>query len=81
MNDLEPLISFLWDCDPASIDLERNASFLIERILEFGDEKAVQWLFDHYSLTEIVSTLKISRRISEKSRNFWDLVLEDRTHV
>lgn len=34
-----------WDTDPASMDLWNHKKFIIERILEFGDEDAYRWMF------------------------------------
>ena len=64
---------FFWDVDPAGLDPLRHKSFIIERILEFGDEKAVRWLFDAFSRDDIAAILESSRSLSMKSRNFWQL--------
>ena len=68
---------FFWDSDIPKINIKEHKQCLIERILELGDEKAVQWLFSHFSLPEIKKTLKDNRRISEKSKNYWFLILEE----
>jgi hypothetical protein len=77
----ELLRPFFWDSDPSKINLDKNSPYIIERILELGDERAVRWLFKTFSLDDIKSTLLKSRRISKKSRNFWCIVLEERTDV
>lgn len=77
----EHLRPFFWDSDPSKINLEKNSPYIIERVLELGDEKAVHWLFKEFSLTEIKSTLHQSRRISEKSRSYWLIVLDERINV
>jgi hypothetical protein len=64
---------FFWDVDPAGLDPLRHKSYIIERILEFGDEKAVRWLFDTFSRDDIAAILDSSRSLSLKSRNFWRL--------
>ncbi len=71
----EALKPFFWETDLERIDIRRHKTFIIERLLEFGDKPAVQWLFTTYSLSEIKGTLKKSRNISSKSRNYWDIVL------
>ena len=65
-----------WDIDPAKIDLRKNKAYIIERILETGDDKAVKWLFGAYSREEIKETLAGSRRISRKSSSYWAMILE-----
>ena len=37
--------ALFWDIDPARLDLQENKDYIIERTLEFGDDKAVKWLF------------------------------------
>jgi len=36
--------SLFWDCDPASVDLEKHRSFLIRRVLDRGNWDAITWL-------------------------------------
>jgi hypothetical protein len=71
----EPLKPFFWDIELEKIDIQQHKTYIIERILELGDGPAVQWLFSTYALPEIKESLKKSRNISPKSRNFWDIVL------
>lgn len=78
IQDLRP---FFWDVEIAQIDLQKNRDYLIERILELGDSAAVKWLFSTYPLTDIKGSLAQSRVLSKKSRNFWELVLNDRGNV
>ncbi len=33
-----------WDVDPATLDLEFQKYFIIERVLNMGDEDALKWL-------------------------------------
>jgi len=72
---------FFWDVDPDSLDLGRHKAYIIERILEFGDERAIRWLFASYPRDEIVTVLSASRSLSPKSRNFWRLRLDESVHV
>ena len=72
---------FFWDVDPAGLDLVRHKSYIVERILEFGDEKAVRWLFDTFSRDDIAAILESSHSLSLKSRNFWRLRLTGSLHV
>jgi len=74
---VDHLRPFFWDSDISKINIKEHKQYLMERILELGDEKAVQWLFSHLPLSEIKQTLKNNRRISEKSKNYWCLILEE----
>lgn len=73
----EHLRPFFWGTDLSKIEFEENKPFIIERILEFGDIDAVRWLLSNVSLGDIKKTLEGSRRISQKSKNFWSIFLED----
>ncbi len=65
-----------WDINPTHLDLRQNKKYIIERILEFGDDKAVEWLFSTYSRNDIKNVLHESRRISRKSSHYWALLLK-----
>lgn len=70
-----------WDTDPESLDLWNHKKFIIERILEFGDEDAYRWMFRTYSDEEIIATVKSSRNISPKTAvliaNSYDIPREE----
>lgn len=67
---------YFWDTDVQSISVKQNATFIIERLLESGDEKAVQWLFHQYSKSELSEVVRNSRRLSARSSNFWAYILD-----
>ena len=60
-----------WDTSLENIHINRNARYIIERVLEFGDLAAVEWLQKVYPVRKIADVLKLSKVISEKSKNFW----------
>lgn len=66
---------FFWDVDSVGLDPFRHKAYIIDRILEFGDEKAVRWLFETYTRDDITAILESDRSLSVKSRNFWRLRL------
>ncbi|MBI1912135.1 MAG: hypothetical protein HYS21_09045 [Deltaproteobacteria bacterium] len=65
-----------WDTDPKRIDLKRNDRYVIERVLEVGDLKSLKWIQMIYPTGLIIETLKTSRKISHKSKNFWAIWFE-----
>jgi hypothetical protein len=71
---------FFWDVDPGFLDLDRHKTFIIERLLELGDETAIRWLFATYHKKDIVAVFRASRSLSPKSRNFWRIRLDDLDH-
>ncbi len=68
--------SLFWDVDPRSIDPRRHARYIIERILDLGDEEEVRWLARTYSRRMIRDTMARSRTLHEKSRSLWTLVFD-----
>ena len=41
--------ALFWDTNPNKIDPKRNAQYIIERILDFGNDKEVKWLYNFYN--------------------------------
>lgn len=64
----------LWDVNTKDISSSKHYKFIIERILEYGDIEEIKWMKSVYSKDQVIDTLKNSRRISEKSGNFWGLI-------
>lgn len=65
--------SLFWDADPRAIDVKRNARYIIERVLEVGGIDAVQWIQRMYPTSLIIDTCETSRKLSAKSKNFWEI--------
>jgi len=72
---------FFWDADPAALDIRLHKTYIIERLLELGDERAVRWLFAAYPRPEIAEVVRTSRSLSKKSRSFWRLALGEADHA
>lgn len=69
--------SLFWDVDPKTIDLKKHARYIIERVLEFGDDREVRWLFHYYSPDFIRNVIDHSRGVlHEKTKALWSLVLK-----
>lgn len=64
-----------WDTDPDQMDLERHRAYIIERVLEHGDDEDARWLFRQYSRSVIAGVVQKSRRLSQKSKNYWSIIL------
>ena len=64
---------YFWDVNPASVDPILHKRYVIERILDLGDEQAVAWLRRAYAKADILAVIEDSKRLSPKSRNFWRL--------
>ena len=69
----QTLKKFFWDTPIESIDRTGNKEYVISRLLELGDDTAVQWLEATYAVDDLRHTVKASRSLSPKSRNYWKL--------
>ncbi len=73
---------FFWDIsDMSVIDIKDDKFFIIERLLNEGNEKSLQWLFQNYSHDEIKEIVYNSRRLTLKTaycwQNYFDLKREE----
>lgn len=66
--------SLFWDVDPKTIDPEKNAVYVIERMLDFGTDDEMRWLVKRYPATLIREVVHTSRVLQPKSRALWELV-------
>ena len=73
---------FFWDInDITLINTEDDKFFIIERLLNEGNEKSLQWLMNRYTKEEIKDVVINSRRLTLKTaycwQNYFDLKKED----
>lgn len=70
--------SLFWGVDPKTIDLEKNARYVIERVLDDGTDAEVRWMFNNYGWRFIRDDFNhCAHNLTPKSRNFWDLMLNE----
>lgn len=62
-----------WDTDIATWNPHEYPAYAIERVLEFGDVNAVQWMGEEFTTAQIVTTLKGARSLTPRSANYWAL--------
>lgn len=65
------LHGFFWDVDPTKVDPDRDAFFVIERLLEHGNDGAIEWVMRYYSDDQRLDVIRQSRRISRKTARLW----------
>lgn len=70
------LKKYFWDVDFEKIDLKKSQAYIIKRLLEYGDGKAIKWMRHNFKETEVRDVLSNARGFSVKSANFWALVLK-----
>ena len=71
---LAELRRYFWDSDVEALDIRRHRKYIIDRILEMGDEQSVTWMKKMFSAQDIRERVRDSRQLSEHSRHFWQLV-------
>lgn len=72
---LPPYITqYFWGDDLSQLDLEKNQKYIVETLLEKGDDKAIHWLFSNLEKQTIVKYLP-TLKLSKKSEHFWSIYL------
>ena len=69
------LKKYFWDADVERFTLPQEGRYIIERIFEYGDEKAVRWLFRQVPRRFLVAALKSARDLSPESAYLWANIL------
>lgn len=69
--------SLFWDVDPKTIDPKRHAEYVIERILDFGNDAEVRWMWNFYSHRLIRNVVNNSRVLHNQTRALWKLLIAE----
>lgn len=70
------LKKYFWDVEFKKIDPKKSKIYVIRRILDYGDEKAVTWMYKNFKKSEMKNALSNFRGYSQKSANYWALILD-----
>jgi len=72
------LAPFFQEYDLAQLNLQRDASTIIERTLRFGTRTELHWLFTEFPQTQIREWIQSwgQAALPEPHLSFWRLVLE-----
>jgi len=67
-----------WDVDPKTIDTKKHARYIIERILDFGNDREVGWVWHRYRRQKkfFKNVIQHSRGLNPQSRSLWKLLLK-----
>src|SRR3972149_8891910 len=65
--------SCLWGANLDFLDLETDKFLIIERILEHGSDKQIQFILTHYRPEDIAHVIIESSYLSPKTVNYWCL--------
>ena len=62
---------YFWDVSVNELNFDKHRKFIISRILNEGNHRAVAWLFDVYKRETIKDAVKTSRSLSLKTARCW----------
>ncbi len=68
--------SLFWDTNPENIDLNKNAQYVIERIMDFGRDDEVRWLWNFYDKVLMKKVVAKSRSLRPETKALWTLLLQ-----
>lgn len=68
--------TLFWDTQPDKIDTQKNARYVIERVLDFGRDSEVNWLWKTYDKSLIKSIVANSRSLRPRTKTLWTLLLK-----
>ena len=69
--------TLFWDTDPKRIDKEKNAEYIIERVLDFGNDKEVSWVYHNYDKSMLKKVVDNPRRLRPRAKKLWKLILQN----
>ena len=69
--------TLFWDVNPKNIDTKKHAQYIIERILDFGGDKEVRWLWNFYRKPLLKKVVAKSRCLRPETKNLWTLLLKN----
>lgn len=79
-DDEAPLPEFLrplfWEVDFDRLRVQGHERYVIERVLEYGDDQAIRWLQRTFNSRAIADVVRHSRKISRNTATLWALVLD-----
>jgi len=68
----EEFKKYFWDCSFEELTLEKYPKFIIERILNYGNEKEIEWLRENIDEDYFRNIALTSRRLDRKTSNYWN---------
>ena len=70
--------TLFWDTVPQNINIKKNAPYIIERVLDFGNDREVRWLWQTYSRQLLKKVVMNSRSLRPRTKNLWLLLLQSK---
>jgi hypothetical protein len=70
----EFITRYFWGDNLQQLDFSKNKKYILQTLLERGNQKAIQWLFSTLDRGSIKSMLR-EIKLSKKSAHFWNIYL------
>lgn len=66
-----------WESTLGRIDAERDADYVLARVLEFGTMREVRWAVRHYGRAKLLEFFRRTHQpeVSARTRAFWRIAL------
>ena len=71
------ITKLFWDVKKETIDITKHSSFIIRRILDYGDVRELNWLRKTYSDEIIKNVIRSKRGLHHKTLVFWETYYEN----
>ena len=68
--------TLFWDTDPDKIDLQKNARYVIERVMDFGNDEEARWIWNYYDKSLLRDVAEKSRDLRPRTKSLWTLLLQ-----
>ena len=69
--------SLFWDTDPKKIDLQKNAKYVIERVMDFGRDEEVRWIWNLYDKSLLREVAENSRSLRPRTKTLWTSLIKN----
>ena len=69
--------ALFWDTKVETIDLEKHARYIIERVAELGRDQEARLVLDHYDTALLRDTIATSRSLRPRTRALWTLLVKN----
>lgn len=70
--------SLFWDVDARRINPDKRGRYVVERIMDFGNDKEVRWMLRYYPSRLLREIAHKSRVLHPQSRALWKLLTTKR---
>lgn len=67
---------YFWEVNLKDIDPLKHKNYIIERLLEYGDEKTFRWLIKNFGLQTVLKVGRKGKKVSSKTKNFLNLIFK-----